>query len=168
MSIVKEGIDITLEVCEPDRPYRLFVGEKSWLEMLSSSISECNGVCQGCGYNPPDKSFLEIHIISGSVDELHTYSYTILCKTCHTLKHIDVASEKGWIKLCNSIFDQKRLISICRSGKGRLLEKIKSGEIMLLKTEAAQYSKSLSEDVFNKRKKIKVIFGKNFPENRLK
>jgi len=51
MSIVKEGIDITLEVCEPDKPYRLFVGEESWLEMLSSSISECNGVCQGCGYN---------------------------------------------------------------------------------------------------------------------
>ena len=39
---------------------------------------------------------------------------------------------------------------------------------MLLKTEASQYSKSLSEDIFNKRKKIKVIFGKNFPENRLK
>lgn len=168
MSIVKEDIDINLEVCEPDKLYRAYVGEESWLDMLNSSVDKCNGVCQGCGYNPPDKNFLEIHIISGNVNDLETYQYTLLCKTCHTLKHIDVASEKGWIKLCNSIFDQKRLISICRSGTSRLLEKINSGEIMLLKTEATQYSKSLSEDVFNKRKKIKAIFGKNFPKSRLK
>jgi hypothetical protein len=168
MSIIKDEIDITLDVCEPDKIYRSFVGEEYWADMLNSSIKECNGVCQGCGYNPPDKNFLEIHIISGNVSDVETYSYTILCKTCHTLKHIDIASEKGWIKLCNSIYDQKRLISICRSGKSRLLEKIKSGEIMLLKTEASQYSKSLSEDVFNKKKKIKVIFGRNFPQNRLK
>tara|TARA_B100000963_G_scaffold361392_1_gene396507 strand:- start:3421 stop:3927 length:507 start_codon:yes stop_codon:yes gene_type:complete len=168
MGIIKKNFKLSLNVSTPDKLYRSFVGEKKWEDMLLSSIEECNGVCQGCGYNPPNKNFLELHIISGDLKEIDTYNYTILCKTCHTLQHIDVASEKGWIKLCNSIFEQKRLISICRSGNGRLKEKINTGEIMLLNTEATSYSKLLSEDVFNKRKKMKAVFGKNFPKNRLK
>jgi len=168
MSNIKKSFSLTLEVCQPDKLYRNFIGEEEWNKMLLSSISECNGVCQGCGYNPPDKNFLELHIISGNIKDIETYNYTLLCKTCHTLQHIDIASEKGWIKLCNSIHDQKRLISICRSGNIRLKEKISTGEIMLLNVDAENYSKSLSEDVFNKRKKIKAVFGRNFPKNRLK
>ena len=165
---LNKNFNLYLEVSEPDKLYRIFVGEEAWKEMLSSSIDECNGVCQGCGYNPPDKSFLEIHIISGNIKDVNSYNYTLLCKTCHTLQHIDVASKKGWIKLCNSVFDQKRLISICRSGNSRLKEMINTGEIMLLKTDALEYSNSLSDDMFNRRKKIKAVFGKNFPKDRLK
>jgi hypothetical protein len=39
---------------------------------------------------------------------------------------------------------------------------------MVLRQNPIEYSKSLSKDIFNKRKKIKAVFGKNFPENRLK
>ncbi len=165
---LNKNFNLALEVSEPDKLYRIFIGEESWRNMLSSSISECNGVCQGCGYNPPDKNFLEIHMISGNIKDIKSYNYTLLCKTCHTLQHIDIASKRGWIKLCNSVFDQKRLISICRSGNNRLKEMINTGEIMLLNTDALDYSKSISDDVFNKRKKMKAVFGKNFPKDRLK
>jgi hypothetical protein len=166
--LIIDKFELYVDVSVADISYRDFIGSEEWERIRLEAISHKNGVCQGCGYNPPDKNFLELHIMSGEKEKPETYKFSLLCKTCHTLQHIDVASEKEWIKLCNSIYDQKKIIYICRSGKSKLIDKINCGEIMVLKQNPLEYSKSLSKDIFNKRKKIKAVFGKNFPENRLK
>lgn len=166
--LIVSKFELNIDVSKSDMLYRNFIGEDEWERIRIEAIRHKNGVCQGCEYNPPDKSFLELHLMLGEKENPETYKFSLLCKTCHTLQHIDIASEKGWLKLCNSIYDQKRIIHICRSGKSKLIDKIKSGEIMILTQDPIEYSKSLYDDIFNKRKKMKAVFGKNFPENRLK
>jgi hypothetical protein len=166
--LIVDRFELSLEVSEPDKAYRDFVGDEFWDELYSHAITKINGICQGCNFNPPDKDFLELHVISGEIQNPDTYKTAMLCKTCHTLQHIDIASEKGWIKLCNSMLNQKQIIFLCRSGNARLKEKLNSGEIILLEQNPMEYSQSLGEDVFNKRKKMKAVFGSKFPKNRLK
>ena len=166
--LLVSNFSLSLDVATPDKFYRKHIGEETWEELRNKSIRHTHGICQGCGYMPPDKEFLELHVVSGEAQNEESYKFALLCKTCHTLQHIDIAGDKGWIKLVNSIFDQKKLISICRSGNSNLLSKLRSGEIMTLDTDPKKYSKDIVDNIFNKRKKMKAIFGKDFPQERLK
>jgi hypothetical protein len=166
--LIIDNFDLTLNVSELDSLYENSIGEEEWNNLKKESIKHKNGVCQGCGFNPPDKEFIDIHIISGNVSNVDSWKIAVLCTTCHTLQHIDVASKNGWIKLVNSIYDQKKLVSLCRSGSSKLMEKINLREIILLNVEPIEYAESIKENSFNKRKQTKAVFGKNFPQNRLK
>jgi hypothetical protein len=166
--LLNDNFILSLNISPSDKTYRDYIGNEVWQELSELAYKEKNGVCQGCQFNPTNKSFIELHVISGDVDDINTYRLAILCKSCHSLQHIDIASNKGWIKLCNSIYDQRKLIHICRSGNSNLIEKINLGEVMILKQNPIEYSKSIQEDLFNIKKKIKAVFGKRFPENRLR
>ncbi len=165
-NLIIEEFKLSLESSQSDKIYKNYLGNKSWSELKDLLMKERNCICQGCGFKPFDKNFLEMHIVSGDVENLDSYKIVLLCKTCHTLQHIDVAASMGWVKLCNSIHDQKKIIHICRSGG--LMKKINSGEIMLLNENPKVYSEKIKIDIFHKRKKMKAVFGKKFPENRLK
>lgn len=167
-NLIIEEFKLSLESSQSDKIYKNYLGNESWSELKDLLMKERNCICQGCGFKPFDKNFLEMHIVSGDVQNLDSYKIVLLCKTCHTLQHIDVAANMGWIKLCNSIHDQKKIIHICRSGGSNLMEKINSGEIMLLNEDSKVYSEKIKIDIFHKRKKMKAVFGKKFPENRLK
>lgn len=168
LSLIEKDFELNLEISEPDKIYRNYLGDESWKELRDFIMKEENCTCQGCSLRPFDKEFLETHIISGNVQNIDSYRVVLLCKSCHTLQHIDIASDMGWIKLCNSIYDQKKIIEICRSGNSSLMEKINLGEIMTLSQDPKNYSEKIKVDVFCKRKKIKAIFGSKFPKDRLK
>jgi len=166
--LILENFELSSTASQSEKLYKNHIGNESWLEIKDFLMKEVNYICQGCGFKPFDKNFLEMHVVSESVDDLNSFKVCSLCKTCHTLQHIDIASEMGWIKLCNSIYSQKKIIHICRSGNSNLMEKIHLGEIMLLNEDPKVYCEKLKSDIFYKRKKLKAIFGKNFPKERLK
>ena len=166
--LIVDNFEISLDLKTSDKLHREFLGIDLWNEIFSYSIKKTEGACQGCKHKPNDINFLELHVIEGNLKSIESYKFSILCKSCHTLQHFDIASEQDWIKLCNSIYSQEKLIHICRSGNTNLLNKIHSKEIILLDLNPKQYTKNIKEDIFNKRKTIKAIFGSKFPQNRLK
>jgi hypothetical protein len=167
-NLVVDNFEISLDLRVPDKLHREFIGINFWNQIFNYAINKANGTCQGCGYRPNDLNSLELHVLEGDLKNIESYKFALLCKSCHTLQHVDVASEQEWIKLCNSIYSQEKLIHICRSGNNILLSKIQTKEIILLNLDPKKYSEDIKEDVFNKRKTIKAIFGSKFPENRLK
>lgn len=166
--LIVDNFEISLDLKTPDKLHREFLGVNLWNEIFNHSINKTKGVCQGCKYKSNDINFLELHVIEGDLRNINSYKFSILCKSCHTLQHLDIASEQEWIKLCNSIYSQEKLIHICRSGNASLLNKIHSKEIILLDLNPKNYTQNIKEDIFNKRKTIKAIFGSKFPQNRLK
>jgi hypothetical protein len=166
--LIVDNFDVSLDLRAPDKLHREFTGIDLWNQIFNFAINKTNGTCQGCGYKPNNLNFLEMHVLEGNLKNIESYKFALLCKSCHTIQHVDVASEQEWIKLCNSIYSQEKLIHICRSGNNNLLSKIQSKEIILLDLEPKKYSQDIKEDIFNKKKTIKAIFGSKFPENRLK
>lgn len=165
--IVNTNFVLSVNVTIPDSIVKKQITSENWEQIKSDVLIHQNGICQGCGINPPDKNFLELHVDSKDANDSDKYKYVLLCKTCHTLQHIDIAAKKDWVRLVNSIFPQNKLIYICRSGAKNLNQKIKAQEIMILSQEPEKYAELLKEDDLNKREKIKAIFGKNFPQDRL-
>lgn len=166
--MIVDNFEVSLDLRVSDKLYREFIGIDLWNQIFNYAINKTNGICQGCGYKPVDLNSLELHVLEGNLKDIRNYKFSLLCKSCHTLQHIDIASEQEWIKLCNSIYSQEKLIHICRSGNNNLLNKIQSKEILLLDLDPKKYTEDIKEDIFNKRKTIKAIFGSKFPENRLK
>lgn len=167
-NVIVENFETSINVTPSDKLHRDFIGLDLWVNIFNYSINKFQGTCQGCGYKPTDVNSLELHVLKGDLKNFQSYKFALLCKSCHTLQHIDVASENEWIKLCNSIYSQEKLIHICRSGNNNLLNKIQSKEIILLDLDSKKYSQDIKDDIFNKRKTIKAIFGSKFPKNRLK
>ena len=166
--IIVDNFEISLDLKTSDKLHIKFLGIDFWNEIFNLSINKSNGTCQGCGYKPNNLDFLELHVLEGDLKNIESYRFSLLCRSCHTLQHFDVASKQGWVKLCNSIYCQEKLIHICRSGNANLLNKINSKEIILLDLNPKKYTQDIKEDIFNKRKTIKAIFGSKFPKNRLK
>lgn len=167
--ILLDNFELQLNVSELDSVFKKVIGVEEW-EMIRQDAIDCkNETCQGCKLKASnrDRDFLELHVVSGDLSDLESIKFAVLCKTCHTLQHIDVASEKNWIKLVNSIYNQKELISICRAGPSFLMNKIKLREVLILKNEPSSYAKAIKESEFNKRIQTKAVFGKEFPKDRL-
>lgn len=166
--LIVDNFEVSLDLKSPDKLHRDFIGLNLWGEIFNHSLNKTKGICQGCKYKPNDINFLELHVIEGNLKDVDSYRFALLCKTCHTTQHVDFASEQNWIKLCNSIYSQEKLIHLCRSGNSNIINKINSKEIILLDLDPKKYSQDIKEDFFNKRKTIKIIFGSKFPKNRLK
>ena len=163
-----DKFELFLKASDSDKKHIKFLGIEFWNNMANFLLEKNNKTCQSCGYKPSDIGFLELHVIKGDLNNIENYKFSLLCKSCHTLQHAEEAVNANWIKLCNSIYSQSELVRISRSGNINLLNKIKSKEIILLDLDSKKYIEDIKGDLFNKRKTIKAIFGKNFPNNRLK
>jgi hypothetical protein len=145
-----------------DIDFKEAIGKEKWLEKRNELIIKFEYQCQGCGiYMPKNNKHLRLHVINGSIDDLENVEYTILCPACHLVQHIDLAEEKGLIKLVNSIYSQAELIRLGRS-KVVANEISKEKRIIMLEKTPKEYIEELKQSVLNRKNKIKIILSKNF------
>ncbi len=166
-------IDLNLEFSPSEKAIVDEIGKENWLLYRKEFFTNVPNVCSGCDFIPNDGQKLNIHVLPYSntivlKNEFKELKSILLCDACHSVKHPDVSAKKEWIKLVNSNFNQKDLITICRHGNQAVNAHILGGHgieksIFLLKKDPVIYLnevKTTLDGVFNP--KIKVIFTKNF------
>jgi len=167
-------MDLKLEISPSEKKIQELIGRENWGKLYISTVSKPSGyVCQGCGFIPLAGQRLRVHIMPFSEEDFDVpqrfqeLQTTLLCDACHTLKHFDVAVAAGQIRLVNSDFTQKDLITVCRHGNQALNAFVKGNRkidkhIFPLKKQPEEYLKEVLADKNNYNAKIKVIFTDKF------
>lgn len=139
------------------------IPKDEWKRLKTEAYGDGYKGCVGCGHKPDDMSELDFHVENCQIGDPDSAMVVMLCRACHTIRHFDMAVEKGWVTLVNSIHSQEKLVEICRDGKSRLVAEINASNIIILKNRnAKEYVHQIKEEHIKHNEKIKVIFGRNF------
>lgn len=162
-TMVARKFRLFIGVCPSERDFISSIPKDEWKRLkVEACVSECTS-CTGCGHTPNESSELDFHIEECRMGDPHSATLVILCRACHAIRHFDMSAEKGWVTLVNSIHSQETLVSICRSGKNRLVAEINANNIIILKNRnAVEYANQIKDERIRHNEKIKVIFGRNF------
>lgn len=138
------------------------VSKEQWEKIKEEKIYlNHSGKCFGCGYTPENVKMLQIHLHWWDGKNHDTAEFLLLCEGCHALKHFDIAIEKGWVVLVNSVYSQEDIIVKNRSSK-TIRKEIDDNKIVLLKKTAKEYFEEIKESELNRNEKTKILFGNKF------
>jgi hypothetical protein len=154
---------LIIGMCPSEKDFVNSIPKEEWRRLRLQAFGDGSKGCVGCGHKPEDISELDYHVEGCQMGDPHSASVVMLCRACHAIRHFDMAAEKGWVTLVNSIHSQETLIAICRDGKNRLIAEINANNIMILKNVNAQeYARQIKDEHIRHNEKIKVIFGRSF------
>ncbi len=159
-----EEFELKMKISVSDKEFKKLVGPIVYQKIVSDTFKRDNHTCQGCKYHPLDESLaskaLSCHVVEINQEMPEESECQTLCLACHSIQHIDVAIEKGWVQLVNSTFSQKSLVEMCRVNA--VFNSIKDDNTRFLKTPAKVFLEEFKNNIINKNIKTKVIFTTNF------
>lgn len=159
-----EDFQLKIRISPSDTEFRKILGIETFDRLKRDIMARDKSTCRGCGFRPLDSdrasAALSLHVIELNTEKPEESSCIILCKACHSTQHVDVAIEKGWVQLVNSIFSQKSLIEM-----GRV-----NGIYTHTKEEDTRFLKGNSKEILERNKyhlglktcKLKVVFTQAF------
>lgn len=154
---------LKLGFCPSESDFSISIPKDEWREIRNKAYGSTQKQCIGCGHSPENPLELYIHIEECIMGDKDSAVIKLLCPACHSIRHFDIAAEKGWVILVNSVHSQERLVEICREGKHILMSEIESKNIIILKNKnVKEYASELKLGKQRLNDKIKVVFGKNF------
>lgn len=136
-------------------------GKEKYEEIIKNVYDNGSDVCVGCGYSNGNKESLQAHLQCWDDTNHETAEFILVCEGCHAIKHFDLAVEKGWVVLVNSVYQQYELIRINRSSAA-VRKDIDDHKIVLLKKTAQEYLDEIIESDLNRNEKTKILFGNKF------
>ena len=159
-----EDFELKLKISPSDTKFKKLIGKESYEKIRLETFKKDRFSCRGCGFHPLDESraliALTLHVIEIKEEKPEDSECAILCLACHSTQHIDVAIEKGWVQLVNSINSQKTLTEMCRVNA--IHNNIKEDTTKLLKTPSLEFLKKMKDGTLPSNTKAKVIFTNKF------
>lgn len=158
-----EDFTLQVRISASDNEFKKLIGPEKFDKIKKETFSRDKNTCRGCGYHPLDDdragAILSLHVIE--IAEIPEESpCVVLCRACHSTQHIDVAVEKGWVSLVNSVFSQKRLIEVCRVNA--IHSSIKEDDTRYLKGDPKEIIERNKFQFGSKNCRLKVIFTNKF------
>ena len=149
-----------------EKDFRKLISKEDWEKCKTKYAGIFKYQCQGCGYSTINADdCLDLHIVSGDINDLNSIEYIILCRACHTIQHMDTAIERNMVKIVNSCHSQADLIKWGRADKNDFQREIDEHNIMFLKKDIYEYLNELTNNSLPINNKIKVILNDNFDWN---
>lgn len=159
-----EDFELKLRISPSDTQFKKLVGQEIYSKIKSDVFKKNNFTCKGCGFHPFDENkamaALSLHVIDINEESPENSECNVLCMACHSTQHIDIALEKEWVQLVNSVSTQKSLIEMCRLGV--IHNSIKEDDTRYLKISPAEFLNKLKDGLLTTNNKVKVIFTNKF------
>jgi hypothetical protein len=128
-----------------EKAFRSKIGAEAWEKLKNKTFRDGGYKCAGCTFTPYDvdpDEVLSIHLIEENEEIPEEPKVNITCEICHIIQHADVAMEKGYVELVNSLFTQGELVNICRNGD--LIHHIEKGEVRYIKKTLPDFLEELN------------------------
>ena len=159
-----EEFDLKLRISPSDNQFKNLIGTDAY-NKLKTEVFKKNGFsCSGCRFHPLDESkaliALSLHLIKLNEQNPLESECNSLCMACHSTQHVDIAIEKEWVQLVNSVHSQKSLIERCRLND--IHSSIRDNETRYLKTPPLDFLEKIKADQLSINPKTKVIFTNKF------
>lgn len=145
-----------------EKAFRDIIGARAWEKLKDKTLRDGGFKCTGCGFTPYDvdpNEVLTAHLIEENEEVPEEPKINVTCKICHIIQHADVAMEKGYVELVNSLFTQGELVNICRNGD--LTHHIEKGEIRYIKKTLPEFLEELNSGRA-KEGKVKFVLTKTY------
>lgn len=156
--------ELKVRISPSDNEFRKLIGIIEYEKLTLTTFKRDKISCKGCGYKPLDDSnaakSLALHVVAIDLETPLNSPCLTLCKACHSTQHIDIAIEKDWVQLVNSLHTQKRLIELCRVNA--VQNNLNTENTRFLKTSALTYLENLRSGMLSPNSRVKVIFTTKF------
>ena len=157
------SFELKLGFCPSESDFSISIPKEDWRVIRQAAYGSIKKQCIGCGYSPDNSLDLNCHIEECVMGDKDSAVIKLLCPACHAIRHFDLAAERNWVTLVNSVHSQEKLVEICREGRHVLMAEIEAKNIIILKSKnAKEYASELKLGKQRPNDKIKVVFGKNF------
>jgi hypothetical protein len=152
--------DLSLKISPSDREFKKLLGDKEYERKKQEIMARDKYTCCGCELQPPGAKGLLMHVEKVNEQDPFNSDCSTLCIACHATQHIDVAIEKGWVELVNSVFSQRRIISDCRTQQFQIVSN--KDNTRLLKTRPEAFLEKMKNGTLNPNTKAKAVFTSAF------
>lgn len=158
-----EEFTLQVRLSPSDSEFKKLIGIEIFDRIKKQTFTNDKNTCRGCGYRPLDdtrvNSALSLHVIE-IADKPEESPCITLCRACHSTQHIDIAIEKEWVNLVNSVFSQRRLIEMGRVNA--IHNSIKEDDTRYLQGDPKEILERNKYHLGLKNCKLKVIFTNKF------